>query len=137
MTLLLGIMYACQTPSGSGTSHTHISNQYDAENGKQVYVKHCQVCHQAEGQGIPKMFPPLTENPRLRADVPELVNVLLNGMSGEIVVNGEVYNGIMSPYRNLSDKEIADVLNYIRLGLNGYSLDAVLPETVANMRKKN
>ncbi|MFT3739924.1 MAG: cytochrome c [Breznakibacter sp.] len=138
MVLAAGIVVAsCGGPSGQKAGTAASSQHYDAENGRNVYVKHCQVCHQAQGQGVPKMFPPLTENPRLRENANVLIDVLLNGMSGEIVVNGEVYNGIMSPYRNLSDKEIADVLNYIRFGLNGYGIDAVLPEAVADLRKKN
>jgi len=48
-------------------------------------------------------------------------------------VNGEVYNGIMASYRNLSDKEIAEVLNYLRSGF-GNSADSLTPEDVKGLR---
>jgi mono/diheme cytochrome c family protein len=105
----------------------------DLVSGKAVYQKHCQVCHQADGAGVPKMFPPLTKNDHLK-DVSTTVDVILNGMAGEIKVNGETYNSIMAPYKNLSDKEIADVTNYIRKGLNNFDGAIVMPEQVAKAR---
>jgi len=42
------------------------------------------------------------------------VKVLLNGMSGEITVNGKVFEGEMPSFGHLTDAEIAAVVNYLR-----------------------
>ena len=40
------------------------------------------------------------------------VSAVANGLSGEIVVNGETYNGVM-PKLGLSDEEIANVVTFV------------------------
>lgn len=87
-----------------------------AQNGAALYQQ-CQGCHQPNGAGIPGVFPPLAGH------VPEilaakggrtwLVQLLLWGMSGEISVKGRKYNGVMPGYRQLSDAELAALLNHI------------------------
>ncbi|MBI9060967.1 MAG: cytochrome c [Marinilabiliaceae bacterium] len=105
----------------------------DKHPGEIMYKRHCLACHQRDASGIPGMYPPLANNKVISGDKVELIGIVLNGMSGEIEVNGEVYNGIMASYRNLPDKEIADVLNYLRSGF-GNSADSVTPEDVKGLR---
>lgn len=82
--------------------------------GESVYTTNCVSCHQANGQGVPGAFPTLANHvPSLyNADRSYLINVLLYGLQGEIQVNEQSYNGVMSAWQQLSDQEIADVLNY-------------------------
>lgn len=82
------------------------------DKGKVVYNKICVACHQAEGQGIPNAFPPLAKSDYLNKDVKLAIKAVANGLSGEITVNGKKYNNAM-PKPNLTDQEIADVLNYV------------------------
>jgi len=137
--MALGVMMVVVSCSGN-SSHKQSSvsepQTVDTESGKSVYLKHCQVCHQANGMGVPNMFPPLKGNERMGDDKQKLVGILLNGLAGPIEVNGQTYNSIMAPYRNLSDKEIADVLNYVRVGLNGVNGDLVSADDVATLRKQ-
>jgi hypothetical protein len=58
------------------------------------------------------VFPPLAQSDYLRDNQKASIKGIKNGMSGEIVVNGITYNSVMSPL-GLTDKEVADVLNYI------------------------
>jgi nitrite reductase (NO-forming) len=80
--------------------------------GKQIYTQTCFACHQSEGQGIPNAFPPLAKSDYLNADVKRAIGSVLNGLTGEITVNGEKYNSIMTK-QTLTDEEIADVLTYV------------------------
>jgi nitrite reductase (NO-forming) len=80
--------------------------------GKQVYMTTCFACHQAEGQGIPNAFPPLAKSDYLNADVKRAVGIVLNGKTGEITVNGNKYNSVMTR-QTLSEVEVADVLTYV------------------------
>ncbi|RDI96439.1 cytochrome C552 [Meiothermus sp. QL-1] len=84
--------------------------------GAQVY-NNCVGCHQANGAGIPGVFPPLAGHvPNIlaaRGGREWLVQMMLYGLQGQITVRGSNYNGIMPAYAQLSDAEIAAVLNYI------------------------
>ncbi|MEP2771321.1 MAG: cytochrome c [Fulvivirga sp.] len=83
------------------------------ERGKEIYLANCVTCHMANGQGVPNVFPPLAKSDYLMEDLDRSVKQILYGAQGEMKVNGVVYNGIMTGF-DLSDKEVADLLNYIR-----------------------
>ncbi|MEQ6122124.1 copper-containing nitrite reductase [Reichenbachiella sp. MALMAid0571] len=80
--------------------------------GKQIYSTTCFACHQAEGQGILGVFPPLAKSDYLNADVDRAIDIVLHGKTGEITVNGEKYNSVMTA-QTLTDEEVANVLTYI------------------------
>ncbi|TXD83056.1 nitrite reductase, copper-containing [Subsaximicrobium wynnwilliamsii] len=80
--------------------------------GKQAYNQTCVACHQAEGQGIANAFPPLAKSDYLNADVNRSIDIVLHGLSGEITVNGDTYNSVMTK-QMLSPDEIANVLTYV------------------------
>ncbi len=82
------------------------------ESGKQIYMKTCFACHQAEGQGIPNAFPPLANSDYLNADVRRSIEIVVKGKTGEITVNGEKYNSVMTR-QAISNSEVADVLTYV------------------------
>ncbi|WP_456438702.1 copper-containing nitrite reductase [Psychroserpens sp.] len=82
------------------------------ESGKNIYIKTCFACHQAEGQGIPNAFPPLANSDYLNANVNRAIQIVLKGKTGEITVNGEKYNSVMTR-QAISNDEIADVMTYI------------------------
>ena len=82
------------------------------ELGKNVYNRTCVACHQAGGNGIASVFPPLAKADYLNENVERVIDIVLNGKSGEITVNGEKYNSVMTA-QNLSDREVANVLTYV------------------------
>ena len=88
-----------------------------AADGAQVYDANCAFCHQAGGVGVPGQFPRLAGRVGAIASKPEgknfLSKVLLNGMSGRIVADGEPVLGIMPPFDSMSDDDIAAVLTYL------------------------
>lgn len=102
------------------------------EHGKIVYGSTCFACHQAEGQGITGVFPPLANADYLNEDVNRAIQVVLFGKSGEITVNGEKYNNIM-PKQNLTDEEVADVLTYIYNSW-GNNKTEITPQMVAEVK---
>jgi nitrite reductase (NO-forming) len=82
------------------------------ESGKNIYMKTCFACHQAEGQGIPNAFPPLAKSDYLNANVNRAIEIVLKGKTGEITVNGAKYNSMMTR-QAISNAEVADVLTYV------------------------
>ncbi|MCA8829862.1 c-type cytochrome [Hymenobacter pini] len=81
--------------------------------GKTVYTQNCLTCHQADGGGVDGMNPPLSKTSYVLGDKSRLVNVLLKGMQDQDI-DGEPYHNVMPSFSQLSDKQIADVLTYIR-----------------------
>ena len=79
--------------------------------GETIYKRNCAACHQADGSGVKGAFPPLAKSDFL-ANPEAAVSAVANGLSGEIVVNGETYNGVM-PKLGLSDEEIANVVTFV------------------------
>ena len=80
--------------------------------GKMKYTAVCMACHQANGDGIPAAFPPLAKSDYLNADKERAISNVINGLSGEVVVNGEKFNSVM-PSLGLSDEDVANVLTYV------------------------
>ena len=83
--------------------------------GKRVFTNNCQVCHQQTGTGVPGVYPPLAGSDWVGKSPEVLARIVLNGLAGEITVNGNQYNSAMTAFGTmLSDKEIAEVLSYVR-----------------------
>ncbi len=111
------------------------TGKMDSHPGKKVYESACLACHMREGQGVPRMHPPLTNSEFVNGDPDKLITIILKGLSGKVEIKGVVYNGIMPPMANLSDKQIADVLTYVR-GSFGNNSGEILPEQVMKIRNK-
>ncbi|MBO3098803.1 copper-containing nitrite reductase [Gelidibacter pelagius] len=103
--------------------------------GKQIYGQTCIACHQAEGQGIPSAFPPLAKSDYLNADVDRAIEAVLFGLSGEITVNGEKYNSIMTA-QMISQEEVANVMTYVYNSW-GNNKTVVTTEMVKKVKEKN
>jgi len=87
-------------------------NTMDLAEGKALYEAKCQVCHQANGEGLPGAFPPLAKSDFLVADKTAAIKATINGLSGELTVNGVAFNSVMAPVP-MSDEEILAVMNYV------------------------
>lgn len=83
--------------------------------GAAVFEANCAACHGADGAGVPSAFPPLAQHAAdlAAADREYPLLALLYGLNGEIVVDGASYDGAMPSWRQLSDAEIAAVLNHV------------------------
>lgn len=100
--------------------------------GKTLYEANCAACHQREGQGMASVFPPLANSDYLMEREDKGIEIILRGLSGEITVNGQVYDGIM-PQMQLGNDEVASILTYVRNSW-GNQGDLVTAEEVANVR---
>ena len=102
--------------------------------GRTTYMQVCQACHMADGSGVAGAFPPLAESDFLNEHVDRSISAVVHGLSGEITVNGETYNGVM-PRQNLNNEEVANVITFV---LNNFGNDGgeVTPDDVEQIRNQ-
>src|SRR5512139_2708906 len=103
--------------------------------GKTVFETACMACHQADGKGLPGAFPPLAGSDYLLGDKDRAVGIVVNGLQGEVIVNGIKFNSVMPAMTQLSDQEIADALTFA-LNSWGNAGGAVSASQVAAERAK-
>lgn len=100
--------------------------------GAKLFNTFCSVCHQRNGKGTDR-FPPLDGTQWVLGDKPTLINVVLQGLRGQITVKGESYTSSMPKLNMLKDEEIAEILTYIRQNF-GNDASAITPNEVAKVR---
>ncbi|MBS0291188.1 MAG: cytochrome c [Proteobacteria bacterium] len=85
-----------------------------AVDGKALFAANCVACHQATGLGLPGVFPPLDGSEWVQGEPRVLANILLHGITGEITVKGNKFQGSMPSFQQLSDAELAGIASFIR-----------------------
>lgn len=104
---------------GSASAMAQVSTKDESAGwqalGQQVYGNKCASCHQADGSGLPGVFPPLKGNSVVLDDDPaEHIRIVLEGLSGK-EIDGVAYASPMPGFGNqLSDEEVAAVVNHER-----------------------
>ena len=101
--------------------------------GKMIYMQFCLACHMENGEGVPGLYPTLVQTEWVLGDKKRMIETVLHGMEGPIEVNGEQFNNVMAKLDYLGDKDIADVLTYIRTNF-GNSADPVTTSDVNLVR---
>ncbi len=104
--------------------------------GKAIFADSCAGCHQANGQGVPQMFPPLAHNANVQSSDPATtIRVILEGAQ-TVPTSARPTASSMPAYNwKLSDDQIAAVANFVRNSW-GNSAPAVSASQVAEMRKQ-
>ncbi|MFV0576861.1 MAG: cytochrome c oxidase subunit II [Vibrio sp.] len=84
--------------------------------GEKVYNARCSVCHQANGEGIPNVFPAMKNSPIAKGDLAAHINIVLHGKAGTA----------MQAFANqMNEEEIAAVVTYERNAWGNNTGDAV------------
>ncbi len=107
-----------------------------AAHGAELYRTSCASCHQANGQGVPRLFPPLAGNPVVTArDPADHIRIVLFGAKGN-TINGVTYQAQMPAWADqLSDEEAAAVINHERTSW-GNNAPVVTATDVAKVRAR-
>ncbi len=117
----------------TNTQVVALTKEIQIEKGKQVFMQTCFVCHQPNGEGIAGQIPPLAKSDFLMADTERAIRGVLQGQSGEMIVNGKTYNAVMVPLNTLTDEQVANVLTFVRNSW-GNSGEGVKAEHVRKLR---
>src|SRR3984893_2316476 len=107
------------------------------DRGKKIFAANCQTCHQANGEGVPGQYPPLAGSEFTNGGSQRMGMIVLKGLQGPVKVKGQQYGTAgMQPWgKNLTDKQIADVMTYERSDW-GNSASPVTAEQIAALRKE-
>jgi mono/diheme cytochrome c family protein len=104
--------------------------------GKQIYADYCASCHMETGQGLEGSFPPLAKADFLTKFPDKAIHAVKFGMEGKITVNGKEYDNMM-PNPGLDNKQVADVMNYIKNSWgNSSGKKIITPEMVNAIKEK-
>lgn len=125
--------------SAAGLAPAHAGAEAGAAAGKAVYDTNCSVCHQAAGAGMAGAYPKLAGSTGVLAGQPAgrrvMIAAVLHGMAGKLQSGDETLVGVMTPFGQLADADIADVLTYLA-GLEGKTSAPFAAAEVAKERAK-
>ncbi|HVR47571.1 MAG TPA: cytochrome b N-terminal domain-containing protein [Candidatus Binatia bacterium] len=136
--VVLSASAATLPPGGApaaGSATTASQGSATSGAGAKVFAANCASCHGAQGLGLPGTFPPLANNPVVTGDANKVIGIVLGGLHGSISVNGQAYNGQMPAWKGtLSNKDVSDVITYIRGSLGNNHASAVTEAQVAGYK---
>lgn len=84
-----------------------------ADKGEELYQTHCGNCHGSKGQGFEKLYPPVAHSDYLTGNPADMACLIYNGFKGEMMVNGAMYDQPMPENTNLSEHDMANIINFI------------------------
>ena len=128
-------VYLKELPPGAQEATVAAPPPAQMANGEKLYKGSCVACHELDGSGAPRIYPPLPGNANLQsADASSAIRIVLDG--AETITTARAPNtGSMPPYASkMSDQDVADVVTYIRNAW-GNAAPAVTPAEVAKARK--
>jgi len=100
------------------------------ERGQGVYLKNCVACHQANGQGLPPVFPSLEGSQIVMRNKARNIEILMEGVQGA---------AMQAFSKQLSEVDIASVITYTRdswsNGKNGDG-EIVVPKDIVDYNNK-
>jgi mono/diheme cytochrome c family protein len=129
-------VYLKDLPVGAPEPAVTAPPQAQMTEGEAIYEGACVACHEADGSGAPRIYPPLPGNANLQsADPSSTLRIILDG--AQTLTSARAPNtGSMPAYRDkLTDQQIAAVASYIRNAW-GNAAPAVAAEQVMKARAK-
>ena len=129
-------VYLKDLPAGEPEPATSPPPASELAAGKALYDRACVACHEADGSGAPRIYPPLPGNANLQsADPASTLRIILDG--AQTVTTPRAPNkGSMPGYAGQwTDQEIAAVTTYIRNAW-GTAAPLVSPAQVAKARQE-
>tara|TARA_R110001583_G_scaffold85103_1_gene223171 strand:+ start:1889 stop:4129 length:2241 start_codon:yes stop_codon:yes gene_type:complete len=117
---------------------TQIARADSRTNGAILFRQICASCHSSSGEGIRGLAPPLVGSEYISNHLEQLGLIILHGLKGPLLINGEVYdNNHQMPglkyNKSLSDKDISDIISYVT---NAFSVNpkGLKPEKIKELR---
>lgn len=124
--------------SASTTAALLSTRNTGSDAGAAVYLRECAICHQNDGSGVNRMFPPMDANPVVvTPNATSVVNVIVNGgilPPTNLAPSSVAMPGFSHAPHALTDQEIADVTNFIRRNWSNQAPGTVTASDVTKLR---
>jgi alcohol dehydrogenase (quinone), cytochrome c subunit len=115
--------------------HIALRNGDASKPGARIYLDNCAACHRPDGVGYELVFPRLAGNPVVQARSPQsLIAIVLDGSQTPRTARTPAQFTMPSFAWRLSDKDVADAVNFIRTSW-GNSAPPASSSDVAKTRK--
>lgn len=111
--ILLGLGLLTCTPGDSSNQTGSVKYQQYYVKGQELYKSYCANCHQPDGTGLGRLYPPLNKSDFMEQHVEEVICIIKNGRNGELWVNDTMYNQPMKSNPSLTELEVAEIATYI------------------------
>ncbi|QKJ88875.1 gluconate 2-dehydrogenase cytochrome c subunit [Paramixta manurensis] len=109
----------------------------DSKAGAAGYVDSCAACHKTDGSGYTRFFPALRGNPVVLADDPtSLIHIVLTGATLPGVKGAPTAITMPGFGWRMNDRQVADVVNFIRTSWGNSAAKSVTAKQVAEVRKQ-
>jgi alcohol dehydrogenase (quinone), cytochrome c subunit len=103
--------------------------------GAKLYLDNCAACHRPDGIGYERVFPRLAGNPAVQAGNPQsIISIVLDGSQTPRTVHTPAQFTMPRFAWRLSDKDVADVVNFVRTSW-GNSASPASPGAVTRIRE--
>lgn len=113
--ILVWIVAAC-VPDNQNKSEDSVKFQQYYVEGERLYKVYCSNCHQSDGSGLGRLYPPLVRSDFMQKNLAEVICLIKYGRKGELWVNGVMYNQPMKGNPGLTELEVAEIATYIYNG---------------------
>ena len=104
--LLIFLIAACQ-----GADEIKKAQFYT--NGKTLYTNNCGNCHGEKGDGLGKLYPPLSDTTSIAQKRRQLACIVKYGMHETLNIGQQTFDTEMPGSPQLSQQEIAYILTYV------------------------
>jgi mono/diheme cytochrome c family protein len=81
--------------------------------GEVLYKKYCSNCHQDNGKGLGRLYPPVDQSDFMDKSFEAVICTIKYGRSGLLMVNNVDYNMMMKGNPALTELEVAEIATYI------------------------
>jgi cytochrome c551 len=103
---------SCTSHSEKAGDNSLKFQQYYVQ-GQVLYQKHCSNCHQVNGKGLGRLYPPIDQSDFMDRNFEQVVCLIKYGSQERLVVNGVNYNMAMKGISGLTELEVAEIVTYI------------------------
>ncbi len=110
--LVILFLFSCTSNSENSRNYSPKFQQYYAQ-GQVLYQLHCSNCHQTNGEGLGRVYPPLERSDFMDKNFEDVLCIIKYGKQGRLIVNSVDYNMPMKGNPGLTELEVAEIVTYI------------------------
>jgi mono/diheme cytochrome c family protein len=110
--MVVALLFSCSPKQENADDRSPKFQQYYVQ-GQTLYQQYCSNCHQANGKGLGRLYPPVDQSDFMENNFDEVICTIKYGKQGILIVNGDDYNMEMKGNPGLTELEIAEIVTYV------------------------